>query len=135
MATPTETHSASASPVLALPYDVLQILLAWIKLQDQPSAALACKRFCGVITAPGFRALRQRHGLEAREIAVVTSNYGSDSPMTIQLTSTTEVVASFPGYSHPDASTTDGDRLFFSAQATNDGPHQKGLAGGRCSTP
>ena len=63
MATPTDTHSAPRSLLIdRVGHSVLQRLLAGVNGPDLRSAALTCKAFYAVITAPRFYAVRRRYG-------------------------------------------------------------------------
>ena len=62
MTTPTDTHSAPRSLLIdRVGHSVLQRLLAGVNGPDLRSAALTCKAFYAVITAPRFYAVRRRH--------------------------------------------------------------------------
>ena len=110
----THTPSTPASPLLALPDDVLQRVLVGVPLDDHCATALVCRTFRAVVTSPQFHAARRRSGFAERGIVVVGSKE-TVSWMRIRIVNKSGVVARLAGALHVDrfASTTDGARLFF----------------------
>ena len=111
----THTPSTPASPLLALPDDVLQRVLVGVPLDDHCTTALVCRTFRAVVTSPQFHAVRRRSGFAERAIVIVGSIDSSSSGMRIRVVNKSGVVVSLSGPLHVDrfSSTTDGARLFF----------------------
>ena len=110
----THTPTTPASPLLALPDDVLQRVLVGVPLDDHYTTALVCRTFRAVVTSPQFHAVRRRSGFAERGIVSVGSadTLGGSR---IRIVNKSGVVARIAGPLHVDrfASTTDGARLFF----------------------
>ena len=107
--------NVSSSLLLALPDDVLRRVIVGVLRDDHHVVASVCKVLRGVITDPGFLALRQRYGFAERR--VVTINCGGDLQMTMAPTHTICTVATLPPatrLSHNGVTTDGHSRLFVS---------------------